>query len=178
MRLQEKYQKEIAPALAKEFEKTNVMSIPALKKIVINIGMGEALKDRGQIDKAVADLRAITGQQPRTTAARQANASFKLRKGNIIGLKVTLRGKRMYDFLERLFIIVLPRLRDFQGLNPKSFDGQGNYTMGLEEQIVFPEIDYGKIERVRGLEITMVTSTSSNEESKKLLELLGCPFAK
>lgn len=178
MSLKQKYQQQIIPELEKQLGLDNVMSVPKLEKVVINMGMGEALKDRSQMDKAIADIRAITGQQPRITQARKSVASFKLREGQQIGLKVTLRKDRMYDFIEKLFALVLPRLRDFQGVPLKSFDGQGNYTLGLSEQIIFPEIDYGKIDRVRGLEITFVTNTAEDQHALALLTSLGMPFQK
>jgi len=178
MRLKQKYQQQIIPQLKKDLGLDNIMAVPKLEKVIINMGIGETLKDRSQLDKALNDLRAISGQQPRITKARKSVASFKLREGQSIGLKVTLRKNRMYDFIEKLFALVLPRLRDFQGLSLKSFDGQGNYSLGLTEQIVFPEIDYGKIDRIRGLEITFVTSAPDNQQAKALLEQLGMPFEK
>lgn len=176
MKLQQKYIEQIVPQLQTELKLTNKMAVPAVQKLVLNMGVGQALQDRSLIDKALADLMAITGQKPAVMLSRKSVASFKLRQGVPIGLKVTLRGQRMYDFIEKLFTIVLPRLRDFQGLNSKSFDGRGNYTLGMSEQIVFPEIDYGKIDRVRGLEITFVTSAPDTPSAKRLLESLGAPF--
>lgn len=178
MRLQQRYSEQIAPQLQKDLQLENRLAVPVLEKVVLNMGMGQALADKGLIEKAMADLTAIAGQKPAVMLSRKAVASFKLRKGVPIGLKVTLRNQRMYDFVEKLFTIVLPRLRDFQGLSTKSFDGRGNYTMGMTEQIVFPEIDYGKIDRVRGLEITFVTTANDNASARQLLQSLGAPFAK
>ncbi|OGV89203.1 50S ribosomal protein L5 [Microgenomates group bacterium RBG_19FT_COMBO_39_10] len=176
--LKEKYQKEIAPQLTKEFGLGNSLAAPKLKKIVVNIGLSEALDNKKALEAASEDLAMITGQRPKTTRARQSIAGFKLRKGQSIGLMVTLRGRRMYDFLEKLISVVLPRLRDFQGVSLKSFDGQGNYSLGIPEQIVFSEIDHSKVDKVRGLEMTIVTNARTNEKAKRLLELLGMPFEK
>ena len=154
------------------------MAAPKLKKIVVNIGLSEALDNKKALEAASEDLAMITGQRPKTTRARQSIAGFKLRKGQSIGLMVTLRGRRMYDFLEKLISVVLPRLRDFQGVSLKSFDGQGNYSLGIPEQIVFSEIDHSKVDKVRGLEMTIVTNARTNEKAKRLLELLGMPFEK
>lgn len=172
--LKQKYQKEIAPKLAKEFGLDNVLAAPKLKKVVVNIGIGEEAQEP---NSAAKDLAVITGQRPKICRAKKSIADFKIQKGDPIGLMVTLRGKRMYDFLEKLFKIILPRLRDFHGLSLKGFDGQGNYTLGLREQTVFPEVDYGKIAKVRGLEITIVT-TGDDKRSQRLLEELGMPFEK
>lgn len=174
----QKYQQKIAPSLAKEFGLKNILSVPKVVKVVINMGLGEGAQDKSVIENASQELAVITGQKPRVARARQSIAGFKLREGDPIGLMVTLRGKRMYDFLEKLFKIVFPRVRDFRGVPLKSFDGQGNYSLGLAEQIVFPEIDYGKVAKSRGLEITVVTNAKDDQKAKKLLELLGMPFEK
>ncbi len=176
-RLQERYQAEVAPALIKQFEYPNPNQVPKVAKIVINIGLGEALTNAKAIDAAVKDLTAIAGQKPVVTRARRSIAQFRVRTGNSIGAKVTLRGARMWDFLDRLTTLALPRIRDFRGIPAKSFDGRGNYTLGLREQLAFPEIDYDKVDRLRGLEISIVTTAKNDEESKRLLELLGMPFA-
>ena len=168
---------EVVPALQKEFEYGNAMQVPRLTKIVVNIGLGEALRDAKAIDAAVGDLTLITGQKPVVTRAKRSIAQFRLRTGNAIGVKVTLRGERMWDFLERLTRVALPRIRDFRGVPGKSFDGRGNYSLGLREQLAFPEIDYDKIDRLRGLEVSIVTTATNDEESKRLLALLGMPFA-
>lgn len=178
MRLYQKYQKEIVKSLMADLKLKNIHSVPSVNKIVVNVGMGQALQDKTLIDKAVNELSAMTGQKPRVALSRKAVASFKLRAGVPIGVQVTLRRAKMYDFMEKLFNLVLPRLRDFKGVSRKSFDGRGNYTLGLEEQTVFPEIDYGKIDRVHGLEITFVTTAKTNDDAMKLLELLGMPFTK
>jgi large subunit ribosomal protein L5 len=175
-RLKERYQNDIAPALQKEFAYDNVMRIPNLHKIVINIGMGEAITNAKAMDNAVRDLADISGQKPVVTRAKRSVAAFKLREGMQIGAMVTLRGQRMWDFLDRLINIALPRTRDFQGVSPDAFDGRGNYTLGLREQLVFPEIDYDKIDKVRGMEITIVTTARTDEEGRRLLALLGMPF--
>jgi large subunit ribosomal protein L5 len=171
------YQKEIVAKLLKELGLKNQLAAPRVEKVVVNIGLGEAVADKKVIKTATEVLAAITGQKPKVTKARVSVSSFKLRKGEPIGLMVTLRKERMYDFLEKLFKIVLPRLRDFQGVSPTGFDGRGNYTLGLSEQIIFSEVDYDKIDKIRGLEITIVTSTDSDQEAKLLLKLLGMPFA-
>ena len=175
--LHERYSSEVVPALTKQFEYRNPMQVPRLSKIVVNVGIGEALTNAKAIDAAVGDLAAITGQKPIVTRAKRSIAQFRVRTGNPIGLKVTLRGQRMWDFLERLTMLALPRIRDFRGIPSKSFDGRGNYSLGLREQVAFPEIDYDKVDRLRGLEISIVTTAKSDEESKRLLELLGMPFA-
>lgn len=176
-RLQEKYTAEVVPALQKQFEYGNPNQVPRLSKIVVNIGLGEALTNAKAIDAAVGDLSLITGQRPIVTKAKKSIAQFRLRTGNSVGAKVTLRGERMWDFLDRLTTLALPRIRDFRGIPSKSFDGRGNYSLGLREQLAFPEIDYDKVDRLRGLEISIVTTAKTDEESKKLLELLGMPFA-
>jgi large subunit ribosomal protein L5 len=175
-RLQEKYQNEVVPALRKEFAYTNPMQVPMPAKVVINIGMGEAIANAKAMDNAVRDLTDITGQRPVVTRAKRSVAAFKLRQGMAIGCMVTLRGRRMYDFLDKLMNVALPRLRDFQGVSADSFDGRGNYTLGLREQLVFPEIDYDKIDKVRGMEISIVTTARSDEEGRRLLALMGMPF--
>jgi large subunit ribosomal protein L5 len=176
--LKERYQKEISPALMKTLGLTNIMEIPRIKKVVVNIGMGEAMDNPKALDAAVSDLTAITGQKPVITKARKSIANFKLREGRAIGTAVTLRGEKMWAFLDRLMNIVLPRVRDFRGVSAESFDGRGNYTLGLREQIIFPEIEYDKVDKVRGMEITIVTSAPSDEQAKALLQLLGMPFRK
>lgn len=175
-RLKEKYTKEVVPALVKELELDNVNKVPRLEKIVVNMGVGAAASDAKQMDGAVADLRVITGQQPMITRAKKSIAGFKIREGMPIGAKVTLRGDRMWEFLDRLLATALPRVRDFRGIPSTSFDGRGNYTMGVTEQLIFPEVDYDKIDRTRGMDITFVTTSESNEEAKKLFDLLGFPF--
>jgi large subunit ribosomal protein L5 len=175
-RLKETYQKEIVPILEEDFGYGNVMQVPRLVKIVVNIGLGEALQDAKALDGATRDLSIITGQQPIITRARKSIAGFKLREGMAIGAKVTLRGRRMYDFLDRLLNVALPRQRDFRGVSRDSFDGRGNYTLGLQEQLAWPEIDYDSIDKVRGLEISIVTTAKTDEEARRLLTLLGMPF--
>ncbi len=175
-RLKEKYRQEVIPALQKEFSYSNVMQVPALHKVVINIGMGEAIQNAKTMDNAVRDLTDITGQKPVVTRAKRSVAAFKLREGMQIGCMVTLRGERMYYFLDKLMNVALPRLRDFQGISPDAFDGRGNYTLGIREQLVFPEIDYDKVDKVRGMEITVVTTARTDEEGRRLLQLLGMPF--
>jgi len=175
-RLRERYLKEIVPALQQEFHYSNIMQAPTLHKVVINIGMGEAVQTPKAMDNAVRDLADITGQRPVVTRAKRSVAAFKLRQGMPIGAMVTLRGRRMYDFLDKLLNVALPRLRDFQGVSADAFDGRGNYTLGIKEQLVFPEIDYDKIDKVRGMEITIVTTARTDEEGRRLLSLLGMPF--
>ena len=175
--LKERYTTEAVPALQKQFGYGNPNQVPRLDKIVVNIGLGEALTNAKAVDAAVGDLQLITGQKPIVTRAKRSIAQFRVRTGNPIGVKVTLRGERMWDFLERLTRLALPRIRDFRGVPGKSFDGRGNYSLGLREQLAFPEIDYDKVDRLRGLEISIVTTAKTDEESKKLLELLGMPFA-
>jgi large subunit ribosomal protein L5 len=176
-RLHERYKAEVAPALQKQFEYTNPMQVPRVAKIVVNIGLGEALTNAKAIDAAVGDLSMVTGQRPVITKAKKSIAQFRVRAGNSVGAKVTLRGERMWDFLDRLTTLALPRLRDFRGVPGRSFDGRGNFTLGLREQLAFPEIEYDKVDRLRGLEISIVTTAKTDEESKRLLELLGMPFA-
>ena len=175
--LQQRYHDDVVPALQKEFGYANVMQVPKLSKIVLNIGLGEALQNAKALDAATSDLGIIAGQKPIVTRARRSIAQFRVRTGNPIGAKVTLRGERMWDFLERLTRLALPRIRDFRGVPGKSFDGRGNYSLGLREQLSFPEIDYDKIDRLRGLEVSIVTTAKTDEESKRLLQLLGMPFA-
>lgn len=175
-RLKEKYTKEIISTLIKDLNLENVNQVPRLEKIVVNMGVGGAAADAKQMDGAVSDLRVITGQQPIITRAKKSIAGFKIREGMPIGAKVTLRGDRMWEFLDRLLATALPRVRDFRGLSTTSFDGRGNYTMGVTEQLIFPEVDYDKIDRTRGMDITFVTTTDSNEAAKKLLDELGFPF--
>ena len=176
--LKEQYKQEIAPALMKKFGYKSVMQIPKLDKVVINVGCGEARDNAKIIDAIINDLSAITGQRPVVCKARKSVANFKLREGMNIGAKVTLRGDRMYEFVERLFNVALPRVRDFRGINPNSFDGRGNYNMGLKEQWIFPEIDYDKIDKVRGMDLCFVTTATTDEEARELLTLMGAPFEK
>jgi len=175
-RLKTKYVEEIKPALQKRFAYRNVMMIPHLEKVVINIGLGEAIQNAKAMDAAVSDLTRIAGQKPVITKAKKSIASFKLRAGMSIGCKVTLRGTRMYDFVDKLLNIALPRVRDFRGVSPKAFDGRGNYTLGLREQLIFPEIDYDKIDKLRGMDVVFVTSARTDEEARELLRLMGMPF--
>ena len=175
--LKQRYTTEVIPALKSEFGYTNAMQVPRLEKIVVNIGLGEALTNAKAVDAAVGDLALITGQRAIVTKAKKSIATFKVREGNPVGAKVTLRGERMWDFLERLTRVALPRIRDFRGVSGKSFDGRGNYTLGMKEQLSFPEVEFDKIDRLRGLEVTIVTTAKSDEESKKLLSMLGMPFA-
>lgn len=175
-RMKVQYHDEILPALVKEFGYTNVMQAPRLVKVAINIGLGEALQNNKALEAATEDLRIVTGQKPVITKSRKSIATYKLREGMSIGAKVTLRSNRMWDFMDRLISIVLPRQRDFQGVSPDSFDGRGNYSIGLREQLVFPEIDYDKIDKVRGLEVTIVTTAQTDEEARRLLALMGMPF--
>ncbi|TMD33004.1 MAG: 50S ribosomal protein L5 [Chloroflexi bacterium] len=176
-RLRERYKADVVPALSKQFEYGNPMQVPRVSKIVVNIGLGEALTNAKAIDAAVGDLALITGQRPIVTKAKRSIAQFRLRTGNPVGAKVTLRGERMWDFLERLTALALPRIRDFRGVPSRSFDGRGNFSLGFREQLAFPEIDYDKVDRLRGLEVSIVTTAKTDEESKRLLELLGMPFA-
>lgn len=175
-RLLERYREEVVPAMMEEFGYHTPMQVPRVTKVVLNIGVGEALDNAKALDAAVEDMRKITGQQPVITKARKSIASFKLREGRAIGVKVDLRGERMWSLLDRLLNIALPRTRDFNGVSPDSFDGRGNYTLGLREQLLFPEIEYDKIDKVRGLEITIVTTARTDEEGRRLLKLLGMPF--
>lgn len=177
-RLKELYQQEIIPAMTKRFSYTNVMQVPKIEKIVVNVGVGEALQNAKALDAAVADLATITGQKPVVTKAKKSISAFRLREGNPIGTRVTLRGERMYSFLDRLMNVALPRRRDFNGVSRSSFDGRGNYTLGLREQVLFVEIDYDKVDAIRGMEVTIVTSAHSDEEARYMLELMGMPFAK
>jgi large subunit ribosomal protein L5 len=176
-RLLDRYREQIVQQLMEEFGYKNVMQVPKLEKIVLNVGLGEAIQNAKAIDAAVGDLSAITGQKPVVTRAKRSIAAFKLRAGMPIGAMVTLRGQRMYEFFDRLTSIALPRIRDFRGVSPNSFDGRGNYTLGLREQIAFPEIDYDRIDKVRGLEMSFVTTARTDEEGRRLLQLLGMPFA-
>ena len=175
--MQDKYTGEVAPALMEKFTYKSVMQIPKLEKIVVNIGLGEAKENAKALDSAVDDLMAITGQRPVITKAKKSVAAFKIREGMNIGCKVTLRGKKMYEFLDRLFSVALPRVRDFRGINPDSFDGRGNYSLGIKEQLIFPEIDYDKIDKIRGMDIIIVTTAKTDEEARELLTLMGAPFA-
>ena len=176
-RIKELYVNEIAPALMKKFEYKSPMQIPKLDKIVINVGVGEAKENAKAIDSVMADIAAISGQKPVPTYAKKSVANFKLREGTKIGVKVTLRGEKMYEFMDRLFNFALPRVRDFKGINPNAFDGRGNYALGLKEQLIFPEIEYDKVEKIRGMDICFVTTAKSDEEAKELLTLFGAPFA-
>lgn len=177
-RLKQKYQQEVVPALQKEFNYKNPMQVPGVHKVVVNIGMGEVIQNGKAMDAAVADLAAITGQRPVITRAKRSVAAFKLREGMQIGCMVTLRGDHMFQFLDKLLNVALPRLRDFQGVSAEAFDGRGNYTLGLREQLVFPEIDYDKVDKVRGMEVSIVTTARTDEEGRQLLRLMGMPFKK
>ncbi|TEU10227.1 MAG: 50S ribosomal protein L5 [Anaerolineales bacterium] len=177
-RLKDLYRQEIVSAMMERFPYRNVMEVPRLEKIVVNVGVGEALQNVRALDAAVNDLSVITGQRPVVTRARRSIATFRLREGNPIGVKVTLRGERMYSFLDRLMNLALPRRRDFRGVSRKSFDGHGNYTLGLREQLIFPEVEYDSIDKIRGFEVTIVTTAKTDEESRHLLELFGMPFAR
>jgi LSU ribosomal protein L5P len=177
-RLLEKYKSEVAPALQAKFKYKNPMQIPKLVKVVINMGVGDVKENPKAIESAVNDLATITGQRPVVTKAKKSVAAFRIREGMNIGCKVTLRGDRMYDFVDKLFNVGLPRVRDFRGVNPNSFDGRGNFTLGIKEQLIFPEIEYDKIDKVRGMDITFVTTARTDEEAKELLSLLGMPFAR
>lgn len=174
--LKQRYNTEIVPSLMEHFEYASVMQVPRLEKVVLNIGLGEALTNAKALDFAAGDLATITGQRPVITKARKSIATYKLREGNAIGAKVTLRGRQMYSFLERLIQVALPRTRDFRGINPNAFDGRGNYSLGIQEQLIFPEIDYDKIDHIRGLEVTIVTTADTDEEARQLLKLMGMPF--
>jgi len=176
--LKERYQKEAAPALMKLLHLTNPMQVPRILKVVVNVGVGEALDNAKALDATVTDIMQITGQKPIVTTARKSIANFKLREGRAIGVKTTLRGNRMWAFLDRLMNIALPRVRDFRGVSPNSFDGRGNYTLGLREQLVFPEIDYDKIDKLRGLEISIITTARNDDEGRQLMQMLGMPFKK
>src|SRR3990172_8678774 len=177
-RLQERYREEIIPALMKEFGYKNVMQAPRLEKVTVNVGLGEAVQNAKALDAASNDVATVTGQHPVITRAKKSIANFKLREGMPIGVMVTLRGSRMWEFLDRALNAALPRIRDFQGVSPNSFDGRGNYSMGIREQVIFPEIDYDKIDKIRGFQITVCTTARNDEEGKRLLELLGMPFAR
>jgi large subunit ribosomal protein L5 len=177
-RMQEQYQKDVAPALFKSFNFKNVMQVPRIEKVVINIGLGEAMDDPKALEAAISDLTQIAGQKPVMTKSRKSIAAFKLREGHVIGSKVTLRGERMWAFLDRLMNIALPRVRDFRGVSANAFDGRGNYTLGLRDQLIFPEIDYDKIDKLRGMEVTIVTSAKTDDQARALLQLLGMPFKK
>ncbi len=175
-RLKDKYIEEVLPAMREQFKYENVMQVPKLTKIVVNIGMGEALQDANALDRAAEDVATITGQKPVINRAKRSIANFRLREGNPIGVSTTLRGARMYEFLDRLVTAALPRIRDFQGLNPNAFDGRGNYSLGIREQLIFPEIDYDRVDKVRGMQVTIVTTAKTDEEGRRLLELMGLPF--
>ena len=177
-RMQEQYQKEVAPALFKEFNFKNVMQVPRIEKVVVNIGLGEAMAEPKVLESAVSDLTQIVGQKPVLTKSRKSIAAFKLRENVVIGTKVTLRGERMWAFLDRLLNVALPRVRDFRGVSANAFDGRGNYTLGLQDQLIFPEIDYDKIDKLRGMEVTIVTSAKTDDQARALLQLLGMPFKK
>jgi len=176
--MKESYLNEVVPALKKAFEYGNVMEVPRIQKVVINIGLGEAMDNPKALEAAVGDLATISGQKPIQTKARNSIANFKLREGRIIGAKVTLRGEKMWSFLDRLINVALPRVRDFRGISPDSFDGRGNYTLGLRDQLIFPEIEYDKIDKLRGMEITIVTTAKNDEHARTMLKLLGMPFRK
>ena len=177
-RMKEKYLKEVAPALMEKFQYQSVMQIPKIDKIVVSVGCGDCKDNAKALDAVIKDISAITGQHAVATVARKSVANFKLREGMPIGVKVTLRGERMYEFLDRFFNLALPRVRDFRGINPNSFDGRGNYSMGIKEQLIFPEIDYDKIDKVRGMDICFVTTANTDEEARELLSLMGAPFSK
>jgi len=176
--LHERYKNEIIPALHKSFEFKNIMQVPRIEKVVVNIGMGEALDNPKALEAAVSDLTIIAGQKPVTNKARKSIANFKLREGRLIGTKVTLRGERMWSFLDRLMNTALPRVRDFRGVSPNAFDGRGNYTLGLRDQLIFPEIEYDKIDKLRGMEVTIVTTAKTDDQARALLQMLGMPFSK
>jgi large subunit ribosomal protein L5 len=175
-RLQERYLTDVVPALTREFGYTNVMAVPRIRKVVVNMGLGEATQNVKIIDTGSDELARITGQRPVTRVAKKSIAAFKLRKGMPVGTMVTLRGQRMYEFLDRLLNVALPRVRDFRGVSPKGFDGRGNYTLGLRDQLIFPEIDYMKVDKTRGLNVSVVTSARTDQEAQKLLQLIGMPF--
>jgi len=176
--MQDKYNNEVVPALRKTFDFKNIMQVPRITKVVVNIGAGEALDNPKALESAVADLTTITGQKPVTTKARKSIANFKLREGRLIGTKVTLRGDRMWAFLDRLMSTALPRVRDFRGVSANAFDGRGNYTLGLRDQLIFPEIEYDKIDKLRGMEVTIVTTAKNDDQARTLLQLLGMPFSR
>ncbi|MCL6634682.1 MAG: 50S ribosomal protein L5 [Peptococcaceae bacterium] len=175
-RLKDKYRNEVVPAMMQKFGYKNIMQVPKLEKVVVNMGLGEAIQNSKVIDAAVSDLMTITGQRPVVTKAKKSIAAFKLRAGMKVGAKVTLRGDRMYEFVDKLFNVALPRVRDFRGISPKSFDGRGNYSLGVREQLIFPEIEYDKIDKVRGMDIIFVTTAKTDEEARELLRLMGMPF--
>lgn len=175
-RLKDKYRNEVVKAMMQKFGYNNIMQVPKLEKVIINVGVGEAIQNSKALDAAVNDVTTITGQRPVITKAKKSIAAFKLRQGMKIGCKVTLRGDRMYNFVDKLFSVALPRVRDFRGVSPKSFDGRGNYSMGIREQLIFPEIEYDKIDKVRGMDIIFVTTAGTDEEARELLRLLGMPF--
>ncbi|ADL06922.1 50S ribosomal protein L5 [Thermosediminibacter oceani] len=177
-RLKEKYEKEVIPAMMNKFNYKNVMQVPRLEKVVLNMGISDAKENPKAVESATRDMAAIAGQKPVVTKARKSIASFKIRQGMPIGAKVTLRGDRMYEFLDKLFNVALPRVRDFKGVSPDAFDGRGNYTLGIKEQLIFPEIDYDKIDKIRGMDITIVTTAETDEEARELLKGLGMPFAR
>ena len=177
-KMQEKYNQEVVPALRKAFDLKNIMQVPRIEKVVVNIGMGEAMDNPKALEAAVSDLSTITGQKPVTTKARKSIANFKLREGRLIGTKVTLRGDRMWAFLDRLMNTALPRVRDFRGISANAFDGRGNYTLGLRDQLIFPEIEYDKIDKLRGMEVTIVTTARNDDQARVMLQLLGMPFIK
>lgn len=176
-RLKEMYYNEVAKAMMEKFSYKNVMEIPKLEKVVINMGVGEAVGNPKALDAAVADMTTISGQKPVVTRAKKSIAAFKIREGMPIGAKVTLRGERMYEFVDKLFNVALPRVRDFRGVNPRSFDGRGNYSMGIKEQLIFPEIEYDKVDKIRGMDIIFVTTAKTDEEARELLRLMGMPFS-
>lgn len=177
-RMQERYNNEVVPALRKAFDLKNIMQVPRISKVVVNIGMGEAMDNPKAMEAAVSDLTIITGQKPVMTKARKSIANFKLREGRLIGTKVTLRGDRMWAFLDRLMSTALPRVRDFRGVSANAFDGRGNYTLGLRDQLIFPEIEYDKIDKLRGMEVTIVTTAKNDDQARVLLQMLGMPFSK
>lgn len=177
LRLKDKYLSEVAPAMMEKFGYKNIMEIPKIEKVVLNMGVGEAVGNPKVLDAAVNDMMQIAGQKPVVTRAKKSLAAFKIREGMPIGAKVTLRGQRMFQFLDKLFNVALPRVRDFRGVNPKSFDGRGNYTMGVKEQLIFPEIEYDKVDKIRGMDIIIVTTAKSDEEARELLKLMGMPFS-
>ena len=176
-RLKDKYQSEVIPAMMEKFGYKNVMEIPKVEKVIVNMGVGDAVANPKVLDSAVNDLMTIVGQRPVVTRAKKSIAAFKIRQGMAIGTKVTLRGERMYQFLDKLFNVALPRVRDFRGVSPKSFDGRGNYTMGIKEQLIFPEIEYDKVDKIRGMDIIVVTTAKTDEEARELLKLMGMPFS-
>jgi large subunit ribosomal protein L5 len=177
-RLKEMYRQEVVPALMKEFGYKNVMQVPRVEKVMLNMGLGEALQNPRALDSASDDVATITGQKPVITRAKRSIANFKVRQGNPIGIMVTIRGDRMYEFLDRMLNAALPRIRDFRGVSPNAFDGRGNFSLGIREQLIFPEIDYDKIDRIRGMQVTIATTAASDEEGKRLLELMGMPFSR